>query len=86
MRKLLMIVAMVAVIGMAGTAAAGIVYNYVGDGVQDGATVDPGVSSTDLLNGLTGVVTGQPAHGISAPIGVVTDGLDTVPNVVESRR
>ena len=80
MKNALMIVAMVAVIGMAGAAHAGTVYNYVSEGVENTPAdpdVTPPVSGADLLNGLTPVVTGT-ATIAGAPwgaIGVATDGL-----------
>ena len=77
MKKLLMIVAMVGVIAMAGVAHAGTVYNYVSEGAVSTPDVTPPVSNTDLLNGLTPVVTGPAVgpHGSFGPIGVATDGL-----------
>ncbi len=84
MKKALMIVAMVGVIGLAGTAHAGTVYNYLGLGAEGAASVDPGVSNTDLLHNVIGVVTGQGKHpGVptGGDIDVVTDGAygDTHP-------
>jgi hypothetical protein len=72
MRKLALVLGLFVMV--AGTANAATVLNYVGLGAENGPAVDPGVSSTDVLNGLTGVVTGQTGHGAFGGIGVVTDG------------
>jgi len=69
-----LVIGMMVLVGIGQQAQAATVYNYCGLGAEGAADVNPGVSSTDLVNGITPTVTGT-GHGSFGGPGVVSDGV-----------